>query len=141
MTLADPLLPLAEREVAERIDEITAAAVAKDVERLDAFHLFGPNYTKFDDWRPLERQDAETARRLEREAIGEAVDLSADVEELKVDVFGETAVATFVFAYSFSNGHDRVAVRARSTLVFVRDGDRGWLIVHEHFSPFRAQDD
>jgi ketosteroid isomerase-like protein len=129
----------AQAEVAARLDEIMAAAEARDVDRLESYHLFGPRYTKFDDWEPLERQDAATARTLEREAISGADGLETQIEDLKVDVFGATAVATFVFAYSFSAGDGRMAVRARSTLVLVRDDERGWLIVHEHFSPFSPQ--
>ena len=129
----------AQAEVAARLDEIMAAAEARDVDQLESYHQFGPRYTKFDDWEPLERQDAATARTLEREAISGADGLETQIEDLKVDVFGATAVATFVFAYSFSAGDGRMAVRARSTLVLVRDDERGWLIVHEHFSPFSPQ--
>ena len=107
----------AQAEAAARLTEIMAAAEAREVDRLEAYHLYGPRYTKFDDWEPLERQDAATARKLEREAISGADGLETQIEDLKVDVFGATAVATFVFAYSFSADDTRIAVRARSTLV------------------------
>lgn len=61
--------PEEQAKVEERLQEIMSAAQNKDIDRLESYHLFGPKFTKFDDFEPLERQDAETTRRLEREAI------------------------------------------------------------------------
>jgi ketosteroid isomerase-like protein len=129
----------AQAEVTTTVHAIMAAASRRDVDALDAFHAFGPKFTKFDDFEPLDRQDAETTRRLEREAVCGVAQFTACVEDLKVDVFGEAAVATFVLDYgAVTNDDEAMAFRARATLVLARHEGR-WLIVHEHISPFTAQ--
>jgi ketosteroid isomerase-like protein len=124
--------------VEQRLAEIMSAARRKAIDELESYHAFGPKFTKFDDFDPLERQDAETTKRLEREAILGVQEFSPEVVDLKVDVFGAVAVTTFVMEYDVVPEQDeRVSFRARATLVFAKD-DGQWLIVHEHFSPFVA---
>ena len=135
--VADPF-PDAQAAVERRLREVMDAAQTQDVDRLESYHLYGPKFTKFDDFEPLERQDAETTRQLEREAITGVKAFVPHVADLKVDVFGPVAVATFVFNYDVTtNDGEELSVRARATLVFVEDG-AAWKIVHEHFSPFKG---
>lgn len=130
--------PEEQAKVEERLQEIMSAAQNKDIDRLESYHLFGPKFTKFDDFEPLERQDAETTRRLEREAITGVKEFAPSVKDLKVDVFGPVALATFVFEYGIiTHDDEELSVRARSTMVFAKDGSE-WKIVHEHFSPFKG---
>ena len=130
--------PAEQVQVEERLREIMSAAQSKEVDRLESYHLFGPKFTKFDDFEPLDRQDAETTRRLEREAITGVKEFRPNVTDVKVDVFGPVAVATFVFDYGITTEDDEeLSVRARSTMVFAKDGSE-WKIVHEHFSPFKG---
>ena len=63
--------------------------------------------------------------------------LTMQAQDLKVDVFGNVAVATFILDYGFQNGAERVEKKNRSTLVLVK-AQGEWKIVHEHFSPFKA---
>lgn len=129
--------PEEQAKVEKRIQEIMSAAQNKDVDRLESYHLFGPKFSKFDDFEPLERQDAETTRKLEREAITGVKEFAPSVNDLKVDVFGPVAVASFVFEYGIvTNDDEELSVKARSTMVFAKDGSE-WKIVHEHFSPFK----
>ena len=130
----------AEQAAVERtVHEIMAAAGRRDTDALEAFHAFGPKFTKFDDFEPLERQDAETAKYLEREGVSGVKEFTAAVADLKVDVLGPAAVATFVLNYGVVTPDDEaMSFRARATLVFADAGGR-WLIVHEHVSPFVAQ--
>lgn len=124
--------------VAERIGEIMAAVEQQDCDRLESYHLWGPKFTKFDDWEPLDRQDAEITKRIEREGIGGAKGFRARAADLKVDVFGPVAVATFVFEYEMTLvTNEEIPARARATMVFVQQ-DGEWLITHEHFSAFKS---
>ena len=128
--------PEAQAAVARRVQEILAAVEARDVDRLDTYHLFGPKYSKFDDGEPAGRQDAATAQQLERELVAAAKALRFRAEDLKVDVFGPAAVATFVLDWAATMPDDQeYASRSRATLVFVDDGGE-WKMVHEHFSAF-----
>jgi hypothetical protein len=124
-------------EVERRIEDIMSAARHQAVDELESYHAFGRKFTKFDDFEPLERQDADTTRRLEREAILGVEQFDPRVVDLKVDVFGPVAVTTFVMDYAVVAEGQRHELRARGTLVLAKDGGE-WLIVHEHFSPFAA---
>jgi hypothetical protein len=124
-------------EVERRIEAIMSAARRRAVDELESYHAFGRKFTKFDDFEPLERQDADTTRRLERDAILGVEEFDPRVADLKVDVFGSAAVATFVMDYAVVADGERHALRARGTLVLANEGNE-WLIVHEHFSAFVA---
>jgi ketosteroid isomerase-like protein len=123
--------------VEQRLNQIMTAARNKAVDELETYYAFGPKFTKFDDFEPLERQDAEATRRLEREAILGVEEFSPEVVDPKVDVFGEVAVTTFVMEYDVVADGERHSFRARATMVFANEGGE-WLVVHEHFSPFLA---
>ena len=124
-------------EVERRIEDIMSAARRQAIDELESYHAFGRKFTKFDDFEPLERQDADTTRRLEREAILGVDEFDPRVVDLKVDVFGPVAVATFVMDYAVVAEGQRQELRARGTLVLAKEAGE-WLIVHEHFSPFAA---
>lgn len=118
------------------LDEIFDAAERKDLDRLDGYHLYGPKFTKFGAEQPG-CQDATATRQHEHAGVGGASELAMQAEDLKIDVFGPVAIATFIMKYSFQAGADRVEKAARSTMVFVRDHG-AWKIAHEHFSPVTA---
>jgi ketosteroid isomerase-like protein len=73
------------------------------------------------------------ARRGEHEGLGAAKDLAMSVQDLKIDLFGDTAVTTSLLKYSFAAGDQRVQKQARTTLIFVKDKGQ-WKIAHEHLS-------
>ena len=131
----DPF-PTEQGEVARTVRAILEAARTKDLDRLEAFHLYGPKFTKFDDGGPPGREDAETAKKAERAGLGGLKAFRPAVEDLKVDVFGPVAVATFFLRYEIETAREIVSGKSRSTLVFVREGG-AWKIAHEHHSPFR----
>ena len=130
--------PEAQAAVARRVQEIMDAVEARDVDLLDTYHLFGPKYSKFDDGEPAGRQDAATAQAIERELVASAEALRFRAEDLKVDVFGSVAIATFVLDWAATMPDDQqYAARSRATLVLVDDAGE-WKMVHEHFSAFPA---
>jgi ketosteroid isomerase-like protein len=51
----------------------------------------------------------------------------------QVQVFGDSAVATFAWTVELGTGRPRHAIHGRGSHVFIRSGSR-WQIVHEHFS-------
>ena len=117
------------------LNEIIDAAEKKDFKRLESYHLYGPKFTKFST-EPPERQDAETARKGEHDGLSGATGLTMQAEDVKIDVFGDVGIATFILKYGFKAGTNTVEKQARSTLVFVYD--RGeWRIAHEHLSSLK----
>jgi hypothetical protein len=130
--------PSEQLEVERRLEDIMSAARRQAIHELESYHAFGTKFTKFDDFEPLERQDGQTTRRLEREAILGMKEFDPRLGDLKVDVFGPVAVTTFVMDYRVVDGEgERHSFRARATMVLAKE-ESGWLIVHEHFSPFVA---
>jgi len=117
--------------IESRLSEILDAAEKKDLERLDSYHFYGPKFTKFGT--PAGRLDATTARQEEHQGLSRISDLSMRTEDLKIDVFGDVGVATFIMHSDFKAGTNTFHQKARGTLVFVKDGGF-WRITHEHFS-------
>jgi ketosteroid isomerase-like protein len=131
-----PTSPEDRLRVEIRLHQILDAAKYGDADTLASYHLYGPKFTKYDDFEPLDRQEAEQARAGEDEIAG-VENFAYKVDDLRIDVFGPTAIATFVLNYAFDVDGDHIATRARSTLVFVADGTE-WKIAHEHLSSFHA---
>lgn len=121
--------------VAARIDEILDACQAKDFDRLASYHLAGPKFTKFDDEGPQVRQDSTTAMQAEIDAFRPLEDFTGWFEDLKIDVFGDVAVATGIFRCAFRVAGKPGTASSRTSAVFV-DNNGQWLIAHEHNSPF-----
>jgi ketosteroid isomerase-like protein len=125
-----------QKQIEQAVHDIFDAAKRKDFDQLEAFHLIGPKFTKFDDWEPMSRQDALTAMKSERDRFSQLTDFRMDIKDLKADVFGDIAIATFVATYTGKMGDTPIAAMDRCTLVFVRVG-KLWKITHEHFSSFK----
>src|SRR5258705_3169844 len=121
-----------QEQIESRLKEVFDAAEKKDLDRLDSYHLYGPAFTKFTTERS-DRLNAEETRKGEHEALISVSGLKMRADELKIDVFDRTAVATFILNYGFTSGGETVQKKTRSTLVFVKDHG-AWKIVHEHFS-------
>lgn len=119
-------------QIERRLREIFEAAIHKDFERLESYHLYGPKFTRFSGSSPT-RQDAAATRRLERDGLAALEGLAMEARDTKIDVFGTVAIVTFVLDYGFEWGEGTVRKKERSTLVFAQEnGD--WKIVHEHLS-------
>jgi len=122
-------------QIERRLQEVLVAAETKDFHRLDSYHLYGPRFTKFTGSSP-DRLDAAAGQKGEHEGLGSTQGLKMRADGLKIDVFGDVGIATFILDYSFQAGGESVRRRDRSTLVFVRE--RGeWKIAHEHLSPIQ----
>jgi ketosteroid isomerase-like protein len=135
---ADPRAeyPAARVQIEDRLREIFDAAEKQDLPRLDSYHLYGPKFTKFPA-APVGRQDAVVARHSEHEGLGAIRALAMQADDLKIDVFGEIGIATFVLNSRFKAGGEPIERHERATLVFVKDHG-AWKIAHEHFSPFKV---
>jgi ketosteroid isomerase-like protein len=131
----DPL-PQEQAAVADVVRQLFQAVSRHDLDAVEAMHLYGPKFTKFDD-DGLGRLDAAEARVAERQGLSGVKSFEGRIEGLKVDVFGVVAVATFVLDWAVATDQGKAAARTRSTLVLAKDGTQ-WKIVHEHHSPLTA---
>jgi ketosteroid isomerase-like protein len=113
----------------------------KDLTAIADFHSSRESFTKFDENPPYTRQNSEEAFVYEQAAFANISDYSYRIDELRVDLLGEAAIATFyltyggVFVNDYSFEGSPVSGKARVTMVLVRT-PRGWRIAHEHLSRY-----
>jgi ketosteroid isomerase-like protein len=111
----------------------------KDLPALAGFHASGDRFTKFDENPPYVRQNSEEAFMYEQAAFANISDYTYSIEELRLDLLGDVAVASFYLTYSgmFVNDYsfEGSPVRARSRVTMVLERTpKGWKMIHEHFS-------
>jgi ketosteroid isomerase-like protein len=97
--------------------------------------LYGPKFTKFSSSSP-NRLDATATRKGEHDGLRPLTGLKMRATALKIDVFGDVGIATFILEYSFDRGGGTTQARERATLVFVKEGG-AWKIAHEHLSSIK----
>ncbi len=125
----------AQSQITRCLQEVFDAAEKKDFKRLDSYHLYGPKFTKFTGSSP-KRLDAAAGRKGEQDGLGAVNGMKMQADGLKIDVFGEVGIATFILDYSFDRGGESIQKKERTTLVFVKEGG-AWKIAHEHLSPIK----
>jgi len=129
------------KDVESTIRSFFEAGKNKDLSSLGDFHASRDSFTKFDENPPYTRQNSEEAFVYEQAAFANISDYNYKLDDLRIDLLGDVAVATFYLAYSgmFVNDYSfegsPVGSRARVTMVLTR-GPRGWKITHEHLSRF-----
>ena len=124
---------IVEAEVANVITERLNGIKNRD--ELAVRAIVDERYNKFDDWPPFRRQEAAETLRNEFGAFKVLSEYDYEVKDLKVDVFGDVAVATYHISYQGKMRNKRFEINSRVTSVLRRQ-DLSWKIVHEHFSRF-----
>lgn len=113
-------------------------AKTKEIEKIGEF--IDQSFTKFGDSPPYDRRDFERALMLEQLQFASLSDYDFKIEDLKTEVMGEAAVATFVLQvtgmivddYSFRG--TAISNKARATVVLRKDKNGRWKMVHQHLS-------
>src|SRR6059058_5747316 len=95
--------PEEKARIEQRLNQIFDAAQKKELDRLDSYHFYGPKFTKFSASFPG-RQDAAIARKGERDGLAAINGLKMQAEDLKIDVFGNVAIVTFILNTKFNAG-------------------------------------
>ena len=109
----------------------------RDWEALRVAHLEGPKFTDFG--AGMERHDFDQMLATEIAALSGMDDFSADFRDLKIDVFGDVAVATSFPIYTGRNANgEKIEIERRATMVYVKT-PAGWKIAHEHLSVPEAE--
>lgn len=126
------------RTVRDIIYQYFEIARSKEIEGIPDF--FDDKFTKFGDSPPYDRRELERALMLEQLQFASISDYDFKIEDLKVDVVAEAAIATFVLQstgmivddYSFCG--TAINNRSRVTIIFKKDKKGGWKMLHQHFS-------
>jgi ketosteroid isomerase-like protein len=128
--LAGDAFPESQAELRQVVQSIAEDVMAANIPGLQAAHLDSDKFSKFGP-RTFERQTLTDANASEAEFFTSISDREYEVRDLKIDVFGDVAVATYYPRASFTRDGETVEVDGRQTFVFVKVAD-GWKIAHEH---------
>jgi len=134
-------LDQARKEVGALITAYFEVGKSKDITSLSRFFAPSQFFSKFDESRPYTRQNSDDAFMYEQARFANISDYEYKIEDLRIDVIGFMAIATFyldykgVFVNDYSFEGSTVGGRSRVTMVVGRFGDE-WKIVHHHASRF-----
>ncbi|MDA4135347.1 MAG: nuclear transport factor 2 family protein [Thaumarchaeota archaeon] len=134
-------LEQARKEVAALITSYFEVGKTKDITTLSGFFAPSQYFSKFDESAPYTRQNSDDAFMYEQARFANISDYEYKIEDLRVDVIGFIAIATFylsykgVFVNDYSFEGSTVGGKSRVTMVIGKFGDE-WKIVHEHVSRF-----
>ena len=128
----DPF-PEAQAELRKVVQTIVDDDMTANIEGLQAIHLNSDKFTKFGP-REFDRQDVASTDESEAAFFNSVEDLTLEVKDLKIDVFGDLAVATYYPHVTFVRDGEETRTSGRQTLVFLRTPG-GWKIVHQHGTP------
>jgi ketosteroid isomerase-like protein len=129
------------REVAAAILSFFEAGKTKDMAALSRLHGPSDIFSKFDENPPYTRQSSDQAFVYEQAAFANISDYNYSLKDVKIDILGNVAVASFILEYSgmFVNDYsfEGTPVHSKSRVTMVLAMFNGeWKIVHEHFSRF-----
>ena len=113
-------------------------AKTKEIEKIEAF--LDSSFSKFGDSPPYDRRDFDRALMLEQLQFASLSDYDFKIENLKTDVVGEIAVATFVLQvtgmivddYSFRG--TTIDNKSRVTIILQKNKNGMWKMIHQHMS-------
>jgi ketosteroid isomerase-like protein len=122
------------------IFEYFQLAKSKEIEKIDSF--LDMRFTKFGDSPPYDRRDFDRALMLEQLQFASISDYDFKIEDLKVEVQGGSAFATFLLTstgmivddYSFRG--TTVNNKSRATVVLAKSEKGQWKMIHQHLSKF-----
>jgi len=130
--------PVAKQEVLETFGAIAQSIKDGDLDKLIAFHAYGPKFTEFKNGEP--RNGGEANETHERNLFGSVTEvIKFDAKDLQIAVYGEVANLTFHSDFHLKFGEDLVIVNNQITLLFVKTKE-GWKMVHEHHSPLNKKE-
>lgn len=131
--------PDAKKEVEQTLADIMESIKDGNIDKLISFHAYGPKFTEFKDGEPRNGgDDNEAFERNTFSAVTEVVKMGMD--DLKIAVYDNVANATFHTDFHLKFGEDLVVVNEQISLLFVKNKDGEWKIVHEHHSPLKSEE-
>ena len=128
----------AKQEVIDTFIDIAQSIKDGDIEKLIAFHAYGPKFTEFKNGEP--RNGSQANEKHERNVFGSVTEVvKFDAKDLAVAVYGDVANVTFHSDFHLKFGEDLVVVNDQISLLFAKT-DAGWKLVAEHHSPLKKEE-
>jgi ketosteroid isomerase-like protein len=129
--------PASQTEISQIMDTIWQCIADKDIDKLISYHAYGPKFTEFQNGE--KRTGSKENEEFERSFFPMFTGIKKwETNDLKIDVFGDVALATFHSDFQPIIGSDTLKVAAQMALLFVNTED-GWKITHEHSSPLNEK--
>ncbi len=133
--LVNDEFPEAKQEVIDTFIAIAESIKEGQIDKLIAFHAYGPKFTEFKNGES--RNGGKANETHERAVFGSVTEVvKFDAKDLQVAVYGDVANLTFHSDFQLKFGDDLIVVNDQITLLFVNTDD-GWKMVHEHHSPLK----
>jgi len=123
--------PETQSEIKTLVSNIFKDGAAKNLEALDAYHLNSPKFTRVEDNGLLSYEEGKV---LEENFYGNSDILSYNIQNHKVDVYGDIAISSFHIDMTAIVDSDTLNRKAKVSLTFAKSNVE-WKIVHEHISP------
>ena len=117
--------------IKEVLQELEKATAARDIDWIESFHLYGPRFTRVS--QNGQRLTATQSRAGEKEYFSTIDEFSSEFEDLKIDVFDETAIVTGLFSFESRIEENKYPGRVLGTLVLIKVKGE-WKIVYEALS-------
>lgn len=127
--------PEEKAEIMETWNDIVESVKVGDVDKLISFHAYGPKFSEFKQGAP--RNGSEDNEAFERGVFGSVQEVvKMDGNDMKIAVYhGNVAVVTFHSDFHLQFEEDLAVVNDQISLVFAKNNQGEWKIVHEHHSP------
>ena len=127
--------PSEKAEIMQTMNEIVDSIEEGDIDKLISFHAYGPKFTEFKQGAP--RNSGQENEEFERGVFGGVTEVvKMDMNDMKVAVYhGNVAVVTFHSDFHLMFEEDLAVVNDQISLVFAKNNQGDWKIVHEHHSP------
>jgi ketosteroid isomerase-like protein len=127
--------PEEKAEIMDTWDDIVESVKIGDIDKLISFHAYSPKFTEFKQGAP--RNGAEDNEAFERGVFGSVSEvLRMDANDMKIAVYhGNVAVVTFHSDFHLQFEEELAVVNDQISLVFAKNSQGEWKIVHEHHSP------
>jgi ketosteroid isomerase-like protein len=131
--------PEQQAEIMSTMEAITESVKNGDIDKLISFHAYGPKFTEFKQGAP--RNGSESNEAFERGVFGSVIEaVKMDANDMKIAVYhGNTAVVTFHSDFHLQFEDELAVVNDQITLVFAKNSNGDWKIVHEHHSPLNQE--
>jgi len=122
----------ARKAVLELMTEMINGMNLKDVQL--CIRPVARDFSLFDDFPPYEKMDVEKARNHFLSILKSVDNYKQKIEDVQLKLGERFAYATVLCSYELSSGSKTARMKSRGTVIFEKEKDLEWKVVHQHWS-------
>src|SRR5579872_4646457 len=122
----------AKKAVLELMTEMISGMNLKDVQL--CIRPVARDFSLFDDFPPYEKMDVEKARNHFLSILRSVDNYNQKIEDVQLKLGERFAYATVLCSYELSSGSKTAKMKSRGTVIFEKEKDLEWKVVHQHWS-------